>query len=378
MTEQRAMKLPKVLVILPSSSHPIAECLTQQAFGDVADYRVLPATHNFAEDASFPDPTIEAIACLGAAPTVDAMLAVHAPKARWVHSFSAGVDAILGPELKQRDDVQLTNAKGAFSESLAEFALFGIMYFAKRLPHTLSIYEQRNWEKFQPTMVRGATLGIVGYGDIGEKIARMASVGFGMRVLAVKRRPESVSVEARQWVEGVWSTDDVDEVLAQSDYVCGILPGTPATHQFFNAARFKAMKSTAIVMNLGRGSTLSSNDLVAALDRGDIKGAVLVSLNYTLSPHPSSLTTRALSPQTLSLHWPLTSHLFQQDVQEQEPLPSDSPLYDVGHEKLLLTPHCADATPCYWPSAARVLVDNARLRGQGIPFPSLVDKKIGY
>jgi phosphoglycerate dehydrogenase-like enzyme len=169
----------------------------------------------------------------------------------------------------------LTNAKGAFSESLAEFALFGIMYFAKRLPHTLSIYGQRKWEKFTPIMVRGATLGIVGYGDIGEKIARLAKVGFGMRVLAVKRRPETVTAEARQWVDGVWSTDDVNEVLAQCDYVVSVLPGTPATHHFFDEARFKVMKDTAVVLNLGRGSAISTLAIIAALKNGDIAGAVL-------------------------------------------------------------------------------------------------------
>jgi phosphoglycerate dehydrogenase-like enzyme len=66
------------------------------------------------------------------------------------------------------------------------------------------------------------------------------------------------------------------------------------------------------------------------------------------------------------------------NAQEEEPLPPDSPLYDVGHDKLLLTPHCADAVPDYWPASARTLVKNARLFGNGDPFPSLVNKKHGY
>lgn len=338
--KQCVAQRPNIVIILPAHSHELTKTLNR--LGEIADFRIFSRDYDFDQDTSFPDKNVTALAFLGPTPQlVDACISRFTPNARWIHSFSAGVDSMIGPGLQARTDIVVTNAKGAFSESLAEFALFGIMYFAKMLPHTLKIYGERKWERFHPTLVKGQTLGIVGYGNIGEHVAKMAKIGFGMKVLAVKRDPAQVSTEARAWVDEV--SGDVEDVLGRCDYVVGILPGTASTKHYFNEDKFQMMKNSAVFINLGRGITASTTGLVSALQKGTIAGAVL-------------------------------------DVQEHEPLPADSPLYDVGHEKLLLTPHCADLTSSYLVDTAAIFLSHVQRWGQGEPFAAaeVVNTHLGY
>src|ERR1700735_3801561 len=103
---------------------------------------------------------------------------------RWVHSRSAGLDSVLFPELVA-SDVPLTNGSGVFSQSLGEFALAAILYFAKDIPRMLRNQRAERWEPFDVDEVAGQTVGIVGYGDIGRDVARRAQA-MGMRGLAGK------------------------------------------------------------------------------------------------------------------------------------------------------------------------------------------------
>lgn len=330
---------PKMLVFLPltNGSHPI--CPFLNPLSDSVDFRILNSSDDFYE-LPFLAHTVDCLAVMGLSAQQLDRLIEKLPNLKWVHSFFAGVDAILGPGLASRRDLPLTNAKGAFSQSLAEFAIFGFMYFTKCLPRAISLYRGREYTKFMPSMLKDKTVGIIGYGDIGMHIARLAKA-FGMRVVAIKRDTLSVPEQARQWCDELHPTSSLQQVLSQSDYVVTLLPGTPSTKHFFNKDTFDMMKKSAVFMNLGRGITTSSFDLVQALKAETIAGAVL-------------------------------------DVQEQEPTPYDSPLYDIGEDKLLLFPHCADYVKEYWPDCASCLLRNSALFVAGEPFPYFVNKQAGY
>lgn len=116
------------------------------------------------------------------------------PNIKWVHSFSAGVDTFMNPGMRAKADrITLTNARGAFSESLGEFIAFAMLWFAKDGNRWLKNKEEKKWEPGFVRMMSGLTLGIIGYGDIGCECARVAKHGFNMKVLAVKRDPSKAS-----------------------------------------------------------------------------------------------------------------------------------------------------------------------------------------
>jgi len=258
------------------------------------------------------------------------------PRVRWVHTRSAGLDNILFPELVE-SEVPLTNGTGVFSASLGEFALAGILYFAKDLRRMVRQQEAGVWEQFDVTDVAGQTVGIVGYGDIGRAVASRVKP-MGMRVIAVKRSgPLLYNMDPL--VERIYRPDQLDEFLPQCDYVVAAAPLTPQTKGMIGREAFAAMKETAVVMNLGRGPVIDEAAMVVALTAGRIKGAVL-------------------------------------DVFDREPLPAGHPLY--GLKNVLLSPHCADHTPDWLERAMQFFVDQYARFVKGEPLMNVVDKRAGY
>ncbi|CAN0010287.1 unnamed protein product, partial [Ectocarpus sp. 12 AP-2014] len=112
-----------------------------------------------------------------------------APKLAWIHSRSAGVDSALFPDLIESDRVSLTNARGLFSSSLAEHVVLSCLYFAKDVDRWKRNQRDRKWDQFCVSEVLGATLGVIGYGDIGQAAAVKAKA-MGMKIIAQRRRPE--------------------------------------------------------------------------------------------------------------------------------------------------------------------------------------------
>jgi len=140
-----------------------------------------------------------------------------APNIKWVHSFFAGVDA-LAPFIAHRlagTDVPLTNGKGAFSASLAEWVMTAVLHFNKQVPRILQNHADKKWEKFVMNTVAGKTLGIVGYGDIGQSCARVAKLAFGMRVIALRNNPDQPSPHADE----VLGPDRKLDLFSKSDFV---------------------------------------------------------------------------------------------------------------------------------------------------------------
>lgn len=258
-----------------------------------------------------------------------------APRVGWVHASSAGLDTLLFPALVESPAV-LTNARGAFSWALGEFALAAILFFAKGLRRLVRSQEQGIWDQFDVEGVRGKTLGIVGYGDIGRAVAERARP-LGMRILALRRRPE-LSV-GDPLLDRVLPCECRQELLAASDYVVVSAPLTARTRGLIGGSELGAMKPSGVLINLGRGAVVDEPALLRALDEQRIRGAAL-------------------------------------DVFEQEPLPAGHPFYRL--ENVLLSPHSADHTEGWIAQSMEVFLDNYARFHQGQPLRNVVDKRSGY
>jgi phosphoglycerate dehydrogenase-like enzyme len=258
-----------------------------------------------------------------------------ATRAQWVHNMSAGVEQILTPEVVA-SPIPLTNGRGVFKSSLAEFVLASILYFAKDLRRMIRNQAAGVWEQFDITEVTGQTLGVVGYGEIGRESARLAHA-LGIKVIAMRRRPALSSDDPI--LSAVYTRDRLHEMLAICDYLLAAAPHTPETHSLIGEAEIGKLTRDAVVINVGRGPVISESALIRALEEGRIKGAAL-------------------------------------DVFEHEPLPAGHPFYRL--ENVLLSPHCADHTPGWIDLAMNKFVENFHHFWKGEPLENVVDKKAGY
>jgi phosphoglycerate dehydrogenase-like enzyme len=253
---------------------------------------------------------------------------------RWVHSRSAGLDSVLFPELVE-SKVPLTNGSGVFSPSLGEFTLAAILYFAKDFRRMIRNQAAGVWDQFDVEEIDTQTVGIVGYGDIGEAVAQRVHA-MGMTVLALKRHPPE---RLDPLIDRFYKTEELLTMLPQCDYVVSCLPLTPETHHMIGEKEFAAMKPTAVVINVGRGPVIDEAAMVKALTEKRIKGAGL-------------------------------------DVFEKEPLPPGDPMYKL--ENVLLSPHCADHTKEWLNRAMRFFVQQYHRFGVGDPLDNVVNKRLGY
>jgi phosphoglycerate dehydrogenase-like enzyme len=254
------------------------------------------------------------------------------PRVRWVHSRAAGVDGLLFPALVE-SPVPLTNSRGVFSHSLAEFVIAAVFFFERDLRRLVRSQAAEEWDQFEPGLVRGRTLGIVGYGDIGRAVAELARP-LGLELLALRRRPAPDPL-----VSEVLGPEQLDRLLAASDYVVLTPPLTAETRGLIGAGQFRALKPGAVLINIARGPVVDEGALVEALRGGRLRGAAL-------------------------------------DVFDQEPLPRGHPFYRM--ENVLLSPHSADHTAGWVLRAMDVFLDNLERFRSGRPLRNPVDKSLGY
>lgn len=260
------------------------------------------------------------------------------PSIEWVHCRSAGIDFIVSDELSQTG-VLVTNAKGQFSSSLAEYSMMACSYFAKNLPRLMKQKESKTWEKYDVQELRGKTMGIVGYGDIGKACAKLAQV-YGMKVIALRRNP-SIS-ENDPLCNVVYGTGkgSLNKLMSESDYIVCSAPSTVETRGMVDAAAFEAVKEDAVFINVGRGPVVDENAMIHALKSGKLKGAAL-------------------------------------DVFTEEPLPENNELWELNN--VLLSPHNMDQTSTFMHEAAEFFVyENLPRFMCGRPLLNPVDKKLGY
>jgi len=272
----------------------------------------------------------------GAAITAEELAA--APDLRWVQATIAGVEGFLIPELRERP-ITLTNFSGVAAPSIAEHILALMLAFARGLPALLHRQGRHEWDdnhgEAPPTFeLAGQTLGIVGLGDIGHELARRAH-GIGMRVVATDRD----AGQAPPHIDSLLPSDRLPALLADSDHVVLCLPLTPATEGIVGRAQLERMRRSAYLYNVGRGELVDQGALVAALRNGAIAGAGL-------------------------------------DVATPEPLPADSPLWDLPN--VIVTGHTAGQTPRYWERGIELVADNVRRFLAGEELRNTVDTSAGY
>jgi glyoxylate/hydroxypyruvate reductase len=254
------------------------------------------------------------------------------PKLTWIQTLSAGVETWLArPDLAPA--INLTCARGVHYEQMPDNILAAIYYVAKPYDQARRQQESGEWKRLLPEPLAGKTLGIIGLGTIGTDLARKATV-LGMRAVGVKRTPTPVP-----GVDAVHTLDQLDRVLAQSDFVVLLLPVTPRTENVINAEALRHMKKTAWLLNFARGALVVDADLIAAAENGTIAGAVL-------------------------------------DVFRIEPLPSEHPFWRA--KNIVVLPHVGGVHPQRDKFVAALFVDNARRFAQGLPLQALVDRARGY
>ena len=273
----------------------------------------------------------------------------------WIQAPSASMEHYLFPALVEHPSI-LTNMRGIFSDVIADHVFGFVLCFARNFHHYVRNQAKATWEVMgdpswkAPDFARSlrdttpadwahihlsdTTLGMVGLGSIGSEVARRG-LAFGMRVLAVDPSREACP----PGVEALWKPDRLGDLLAGSDFVVIAAPHTPETVKMFRRPQFRQMKPTAFLINIGRGVIVDLDDLVAALEAGEIAGAGL-------------------------------------DVFEIEPLPPEHPLW--GMENVVMTPHCAARSPRIPDRFAQVVVDNVRRYAAGRPVRNVVDKTAWY
>ncbi|MDR1252132.1 MAG: D-2-hydroxyacid dehydrogenase [Treponema sp.] len=260
---------------------------------------------------------------------------------KWLQLWSAGADFLQRfPEAKTLP-FQLTITTGIHQQQLTEHLFAMLLGWNRCLPEAFAAQRRHEWlfiTDRRLTALKGKTMLILGYGTIGETIARIAQ-SFGMTVLGVCRNPAGkpgLNAGAGPRVE---PAAKLRELLPEADHVVNILPSTAATRSFFGAAEFGLMKQSALYINIGRGATTDEAAMIEALRSKRIAGALL-------------------------------------DVVETEPLPPDSPLWDM--DNVILTGHFAGCHPDYSRMAMDVALDNLGRYNRGESLKNQVDKELGY
>lgn len=316
--------MPK-FVFLPPLSDAIrrwAEQLRSEGFDDVEIVQV-------ADPDRAADVIADADAAFGSVP-ID--LLSHAGSLRWLQAPAAAPPpGFFYPQLAEHP-VVVTNFRGIYSDHVPIHAMALVLAMARNLPHYFTQQQQGSWDPIpdESSVIHlpEATALIVGVGAIGSALADHCQA-FGMRVLGTDARiTEHAHAE-------IHSPDALDRLLPQADVVILTVPHTPQTEGLMDFRRFRLMKKTAVLVNIGRGPTLRLDDLVRALNTGEIAGAGL-------------------------------------DVFETEPLPADHPLWRTPGA--IVTPHVAATGPYLDDRRYRVLSENLRRFLSGRPLINVVDK----
>jgi phosphoglycerate dehydrogenase-like enzyme len=280
----------------------------------------------------------------------------RAPRLQWVQVHMAGVNALHDHPLYTDTAIPIATSSGVHAATIAEYAVTVMLALAHRVPRMAEWQakggwppDEQRWSLFVPTEIRGASLGIIGYGSIGRELARIAKGAFAMTVLACKRDPSrradpgycppgTGDPEGRlpdEW----FGPDGVPALLARSDIVVMCAPLTRETEHMIGGRELATMKRSAYLINVGRGPTIDEAALARALARGSIAGAAI-------------------------------------DVFAQEPPPSGHPLY--GLDNVILSPHVSGFLASYDDRCIDLFAENLRRHLAGLPLLNLVDRRSGY
>ncbi|GEK92025.1 NAD(P)-dependent oxidoreductase [Alkalibacterium kapii] len=255
-------------------------------------------------------------------------------KLQWIQLTSAGVDYVDLLKLKKQG-ITLTTTSGIHKYAIAESVMGMILSHTRKIGYSLIQQRQKKWEPSEElSEMNQKTMLIVGAGSIGKQTGKVARA-FGMKTIGVNRSGGSVD-----YMDEMVTQDRLKEVLPEADVVVNILPLTDETENLFDLELFRVMKPSALFINVGRGQTVVTQDLLKALDNKWIEFAAL-------------------------------------DVVDQEPLPEDHPIYE--REDVLLTPHISGKLEDYIAAVFPIFIENLReFSKQRIPDKNVVDYERGY
>ncbi len=261
-------------------------------------------------------------------------------KLQWIHVTAAGVAQLMRPDVRA-SGVIVTNSRGIHAIPMAEHTMGLLIALARKFPASMRFQAASHWAQQEiwdmqppPSELSGATLLIVGLGAIGSELARRARA-FGMRILAVTRSGKAdVSLAER-----AFPAKDLIRALPEADYVVLAAPDTPETNHMIGARELAAMKRTASLINIARGTLVDEPALVAALKAGTIAAAAL-------------------------------------DVVAQEPMPPENPLWQL--ENVFITPHTSAVSNQLWPRQTALVIENLERWFSGRELINRVDLTRGY
>jgi len=294
-------------------------------------------------------PHVKLIALAAATPreiaAADATIGVCSPEVlaqakqlRWIQWTAAGVERCVQQPLLREREVLLTNTQRIAGPSMAEHVLMLMLALSRNLPYYEREQQQGHWAKWEEAPpaadLDGQTLLVVGLGGIGTEVARRAHA-LGMRVIAIRASGHA----GPDYVSYIGLPDELLKLAPEADIVVNCAPLTPQTTGIFNREFFAAMKRSAYFINVGRGRSVVTADLVAALHDGTIAGAGL-------------------------------------DVTDPEPLPPDSPVWQLPN--VIVTPHISANSPISKEQFAALLRENLRRYVAGEPMLAVVDVERGY
>lgn len=258
-----------------------------------------------------------------------------AGRLRWFQKLGTGVDDLRGAPLPA--GVVVTNMPQVFGPWVAEHCLAYMLACARGIRRGLELQARREWNPYDPILLRDALVGVAGLGHIGAEVARLARA-FGMRVHGLRRHPSVTGHQGSDVpVDRVYGPSERLAFLRELDYLVLALPATDDTIGFMDRAAFAALKPGVTLISVGRGSAVVESELMAAIRRGQVRNAVL-------------------------------------DVTDAEPLPSESPLWTLP--EVWITPHIAG--PVRVDGIEVVMVRQMGRYLAGEPLANVVDLARGY
>ena len=263
----------------------------------------------------------------------------HLPNLRWVQLTSAGVDKLKmdTPETKERNII-ITTSAGTHAVQIAEHIIALMLTLSRDLQRSIRRQIEHKWFRRSHWSTMGElnekTMGLIGVGKVGQMAAKKAKA-LDMKVIGMRRNP-TLSVP---FVDKMYGTDGLMDLLSSSDWVVIAAALTAETRGLIGVNELKAMKKTACIINIARGPIIQEKVLIQALQEGWIAGAGL-------------------------------------DVFEEEPLPADSPLWDM--ENVVITPHIAGEPPLHFEIRFEIFTENLKRYRAGKPLINEVDKERGY
>lgn len=266
-----------------------------------------------------------------------------APRLRWLQASGAGIDGLRSTGiLDATSGVIVTTAVGIHAATIGEYVFGSMLMFNRTWPEMVRLQDRRvwprsaNWYKLGGRELDNQTLGIIGLGSIGRRVAQLGKA-FGMQVLATRRTVHNA--ESDPDVDQIYPLERLHEMLRQCDYVVLAVPLTAQTEKLIGEAELRVMQPHTYLVNVARGQIIDERVLIRALQEGWIAGAGL-------------------------------------DVAEEEPLPSESPLFSLPN--VILTPHISGVSVHYDKRLTELFADNLQRYRSNRPLRNLYDPVRGY